>query len=86
MKRLFKRRGEYLSSRVKKVEKELESLRNETKSHKEIETFYISMIRNTVREEVAEAVEMAFQNPIEMTQAEIEKAFGHKIKIVARKE
>ncbi len=81
--RLFKRSSEDLSSRV---EKEPESLKKERALHKEIDTFYVQMINDVVKKEVANAVETAFQNPIEMTQAEIEKAFGHKIKIVARKE
>ncbi len=86
MKRIFKRSGEDLTRRVKKLEKELKTLRNEANLHKEIDTFYVSMINAVVEKEVAKAVETAFQNPIEMTQAEIEKAFGHKIKIVASKE
>ena len=86
MKSLFKRSDVELKSRVKKLEDELKALRSETKDQKEIQEFYTMLIRNTVQEEVARAVETAFQNPIEMTQSEIEKAFGHKIKIVARKE
>lgn len=72
--------------RIIKLEAAVAQLRREVKKRNtEIEQFYIDFIRDAVEGTVEEAMKRAFQQPIELTHEEIEKAFGHRVKIVASK-
>ena len=70
---------------LEKLKKENELLRKRA-DHNQIDTYYISLIREYAAFEARKAVEAILQKPIEMTIEQIEKAFGHKIKIVNSKE
>lgn len=70
-----------LEKRVANLEKKLDG----TTLHKEIELYYLNLICEKCEEYTKEAVENAMRSPIELTHEEIEKAFGHRVRIVSEK-
>lgn len=76
----------WLAKRVDELEDRVEILEERLKGHNAIDSYYISLIHDCVEQETRDAVMKALQCPIEMTVSDIEKAFGHKIKIVETKD
>lgn len=72
----------WLTKRVDELEDRVRELESKQATHEFVDRRYVDMIHTQVKVEVWKAVEKALQCPIEMTVSDIEKAFGHKIKIV----
>lgn len=83
--------NENIEKRIEQLEKKMDAIILEQKEirkkrvlikHNEVEEYYTEFIRDCSKEEAWKAVEDILRHPIEMTVEDIEKAFGHKIKIV----
>lgn len=72
----------WLAKRVDELEARVKELEHKQALYDFADRRYVDMIHTQVKVETWKAVEKALQCPIEMTVADIEKAFGHKIKIV----
>lgn len=70
---------------LRKCVAELEKKLDGVKLHKEVEHYYLTWIREQCEDLTKEAVELAMRSPIELTHEEIEKAFGHRVRIVSEK-
>lgn len=82
---MFKRKRpegyEDLARRIGVLEKRLDK---KLELHESLEQFYIDLIHDCAEREANVAVAKMLENPIEMTIEDIEKAFGHKVKIVQK--
>ena len=67
---------------LKRIEALEARLEEKMFTHECLDKYYIDLIHDVAKHEAEVAVANMLQHPIEMTLADIEKAFGHKIKIV----
>lgn len=70
-----------LAGRIEALE---ERLSGKLYTHESLERYYIDLIHDCAQSEAEHAVAQMLQHPIEMTIEDIEKAFSHKVKVVAK--
>lgn len=70
---------------ITRREAQLKKKLDGVKLHKEIDSYYLSCLHDWCQTYIKAEVENAMYSPIELTHEEIEKAFGHRVRIVSEK-